>query len=105
MGREFHERPDWIAGLAWGRGYITPFELTRIGAYKSAKGVAFLTVNTEEDIERLHRHKVSDEKQHPPVERQVQPGPFKVFVARREQRAIDAVVDHANVLACHPHLL
>jgi hypothetical protein len=35
----------------WGRGYLTGFDLCRIGAWKSAQSVALLTVNDESRIE------------------------------------------------------
>lgn len=35
---------------AWSRGYLTPLELLRIAAWKSAQGLAWLSLNTEEEI-------------------------------------------------------
>jgi hypothetical protein len=35
----------------WDRGFLTGFELLRIGAWKSAKSIALLTVNEEDQIE------------------------------------------------------
>lgn len=47
---EYQKRPIEITEKAWNRGYITAFELTRIAAWKSAKSVAGITVNEQEEI-------------------------------------------------------
>ena len=39
----------------WSRGYLTGFDLCRIGAWKSAQSVALLTVNDETQIEIVTR--------------------------------------------------
>jgi hypothetical protein len=48
---EYQERPAWITGRAWARGYLDAFELTRIAAWKSARAVAAITVNEPAEIE------------------------------------------------------
>lgn len=52
---EFQKRPVELAEKAWERGYIEAFELARIAAWKSAKGVAAITVNKAEEIEAWSR--------------------------------------------------
>lgn len=56
---EYQDRPCWIADEAWNRGYIEPFELTRIAAWKNARNVAAITVNRPEKIEAWTRAAVS----------------------------------------------
>ena len=48
---EYQDRPCWITDEAWNRGYIEPFELARIAAWKSARSIAAITVNRPEEIE------------------------------------------------------
>jgi hypothetical protein len=48
---EYQDRPCWITDKAWIRGCIDPFELTRIAAWKNAKSVAAITVNSPGEIE------------------------------------------------------
>lgn len=48
--KEYQIRPDWVAEMAWARGYIEAFELARIAAWKSAISAAAVTVNKPEDI-------------------------------------------------------
>lgn len=43
----------------WDRGFLTGFELLRIGAWKSAKSIALLTVNEENHIEVVTRSALS----------------------------------------------
>jgi hypothetical protein len=46
----FQKEPtDLVAGILE-RGYITPWELFKIVSWKSAKGVAWLSLNTEDEI-------------------------------------------------------
>jgi hypothetical protein len=52
---EYQKRPVEITKNAWDRGYIEPFELARIAAWKSAKSVAGITVNNPEEIEDCTR--------------------------------------------------
>lgn len=56
---EYQGRPSWIAEEAWSRGYIEAFELARIGAWKSARSVAAITVNKAEEIEAWTRAAIS----------------------------------------------
>ena len=47
---EFQKEPtDLVPGILE-RGYITPWELFKIVSWKSAKGVAWLSLNTEDEI-------------------------------------------------------
>jgi hypothetical protein len=48
---EYQREPTWLTDQAWGRGYLTPLELLRIGAWKSARGLAWLSLNAEGEIE------------------------------------------------------
>lgn len=56
---EYQDRPCWITGEAWNRGYIEPFELARIGAWKNARSVAAITVSRPEEIEAWTRAAIS----------------------------------------------
>lgn len=56
---EYQNRPSWIAEEAWSRGYIEPFELARIAAWKSARSVAAITVNRPDEIEVWTRAAIS----------------------------------------------
>jgi hypothetical protein len=52
---EYQKRPVEITEEAWDRGYITAFELARIAAWKSARSVAGVTINSPEKIESCTR--------------------------------------------------
>lgn len=52
---EYQRCPVEIAERAWDRGYIEAFELTRIAAWKSAQGVAGITVNEPQEVEACIR--------------------------------------------------
>lgn len=52
MSQEFVNR-------IWTRGYLTGFDLCRIGAWKSAQSVALLTVNDESQIEVVTRESLT----------------------------------------------
>lgn len=56
---EYQDPPLWIAGNAWERGHIEPFELARIAAWKSARSVAAVTVNRPGEIEFWTRAAIS----------------------------------------------
>jgi hypothetical protein len=47
---EYQREPTVLSEEIWAAGEIKPLQLLRIGAWKSAKGVASLTLNTEEEI-------------------------------------------------------
>lgn len=51
--RAYQERPDHLRPLIWHQGHITPWQLLRIVSWKSAKGVALLSLNDEESIETV----------------------------------------------------
>jgi hypothetical protein len=53
--RQYQNRPDSIAALAWHRGHLKARELFRVAAWKSAKELAPVCLNTEEDIEQRTR--------------------------------------------------
>jgi hypothetical protein len=57
--KEYQKRPEWIADDAWHRGYIEPFELARIAAWKNARSVAAITVNMPAEIEARTREAMS----------------------------------------------
>jgi hypothetical protein len=57
--KEFQQRPDHIAREAWDRGYLEAFEVARIAAWKSARGVAAITVGSAEEIESRTRAAMS----------------------------------------------
>jgi hypothetical protein len=44
------EPPDSLAEAAWAKGSLTPLELLRVAAWKSAQGLGWLSLNTEQDI-------------------------------------------------------
>ena len=50
--KDYQRRPDEVADEAWQRGYLTALELFRVAAWKSAKALAQLTLNSESDIKR-----------------------------------------------------
>lgn len=53
MGIAYQEvPPDEIRQAAWAHGRLTALQLFRIVAWKSAKGLASLTLNSEDEIER-----------------------------------------------------
>lgn len=56
---EYQDRPFWITDEAWNRGYIEPFELTRIAAWKNSRSVAAITVNRSEEIGAWTRAAIS----------------------------------------------
>jgi hypothetical protein len=47
---EYQVEPDGLIVEIMKRGYITPWELFKIVSWKSAKGVAWLSLNTEDEI-------------------------------------------------------
>ena len=47
---EYQREPGHLAPLIMERGFITPWELFKIVTWKSAKGVAWLSLNTEDEI-------------------------------------------------------
>lgn len=49
----YQSEPNWIHHVAWGRAqpHLTPLELFRIGAWKSAKGLASMSLNEPGAIE------------------------------------------------------
>ena len=47
---EYQAEPKELVEGIMGRGHITPWELLKIVSWKSAKGVAWLSLNTEEEI-------------------------------------------------------
>lgn len=54
----FQVEPTDLVDIIMARGHIAPWELLRIVSWKSAKGVAWLSLNTEEEIERFTRETV-----------------------------------------------
>jgi hypothetical protein len=48
MGKRYHEPPIDAQAAAWNRGFMTPLEVLRCAAWKSALGLGELTLNTEE---------------------------------------------------------
>jgi hypothetical protein len=48
--KRYQVRPDYIANIAWERGYLNTLELFRIAAWKTGQGLGSLTLNSEEDI-------------------------------------------------------
>jgi hypothetical protein len=47
----YQTEPRELVGAIWERGHIRPWELFRIVSWKSAKGVALLSLNSEDEIE------------------------------------------------------
>ena len=47
---EYQAEPKGLVEGFMGRGHITPWELLKIVSWKSAKGVAWLSLSTEEEI-------------------------------------------------------
>ncbi len=56
---KYQDRPYQVTDEAWHRGWIKAFELTRIAAWKSAQGLAAITVNEPEEIESCTRKAMS----------------------------------------------
>jgi len=52
----YQVEPVGLRDGIWERGYITAWELLRICAWKSAKGVALLSLNAEAEIEERTRN-------------------------------------------------
>lgn len=51
MGKRYHDEPDDnFREQIWTRGHFSALELFRLAAWKSAQGLASLTLNTEEAI-------------------------------------------------------
>jgi hypothetical protein len=44
--------PGTVPKAAWARGHLTPLEFLRIAAWKSARGLGWLSLNAEGDIEQ-----------------------------------------------------
>ena len=55
----FQTEPVELRSAILTRGHIEPWELLRICAWKSAKGLAWLTLNTEEDIRKYTRETIA----------------------------------------------
>lgn len=53
--KDYQVRPNHVADSAWRLGYMTPLELFRVAAWKSAKNLAELTLNSEDDIMQYTR--------------------------------------------------
>lgn len=49
--RRYQDEPSAIAEAAWKRGYLTPLELLRVGAWKEARIPAAMSVNPDGRIE------------------------------------------------------
>jgi len=47
---EYQREPEHLVPAIFERGFITPWELLKIVTWKSAKGVAWLSLNTEDEI-------------------------------------------------------
>ena len=47
---KYQAEPKELVEEIMRRGHITPWELLKIVSWKSAKGVAWLSLNTEEEI-------------------------------------------------------
>lgn len=46
----YQDEPTELAPLIWDQGSITPLQVMRIAAWKSARGLASLTLNSEEEL-------------------------------------------------------
>jgi hypothetical protein len=55
----FQAEPTELRSVILDRGHIEPWELLRICAWKSAKGLAWLTLNTEEEIRNYTRETIA----------------------------------------------
>lgn len=51
--RRYQDEPSAIAEAAWKRGYLTPLELLRVGAWKEARIPAAISVNPNGRIEEV----------------------------------------------------
>ena len=56
----YREEPVFLVDEILERGYISPWELLKIVSWKSAKGVALLSLNTEAEIVELTSETVRD---------------------------------------------
>ena len=56
----YQEEPVFLVDVILERGYISPWELLKIVSWKSAKGVALLSLNTEAEIVELTSEAVRD---------------------------------------------
>ena len=56
----YREEPVFLVDEILERGYISPWELLKIVSWKSAKGVALLSLNTEAEIVELTSEAVRD---------------------------------------------
>ena len=56
----YQEEPVFVVDVILERGYISPWELLKIVSWKSAKGVALLSLNTEAEIVELTSEAVRD---------------------------------------------
>ena len=56
----YQEEPVFLVDEILERGYISPWELLKIVSWKSAKGVALLSLNTEAEIVELTSEAVRD---------------------------------------------
>jgi hypothetical protein len=56
----YQEEPVFLVNGILERGYISPWELLKIVSWKSAKGVAFLSLNTEAEIIEFTSETVRD---------------------------------------------
>ena len=55
----FQAEPTELRSVILDRGHIEPWELLRICAWKSAKGLAWLTLNTEDEIRNYTREAIT----------------------------------------------
>ncbi|MEI8323049.1 MAG: hypothetical protein WCG49_08055, partial [Actinomycetes bacterium] len=55
----FQTEPAELRSVILDRGHIEPWELLRICAWKSAKGLAWLTLNTEDEIRNYTREAIT----------------------------------------------
>jgi len=55
----FQTEPIELRNAILARGHIEPWELLRICAWKSAKGLAWLTLNTEDEIRNYTREAIT----------------------------------------------
>ena len=56
---DYQVEPTELADAAFARGYLTPLELFRIGAWKSARGLAWMSLNSEDEIRDRTHHAIS----------------------------------------------
>ena len=50
MQPKFQDEPEELVAEIFSLGYITPWNLFKIVSWKSARGLAWLSLNTEEEI-------------------------------------------------------